>query len=406
MLYLVVVTSSLSLFRSKVSSPRSWNSQLSFSAQTTQSTALFSSEQIKTKNVVIAGAGPAGLLAAHCLLQRGDQNACKYSVTLIESRGEPQLSEVGPRAYSLGLNIRGQRAIQHFDRNHLHNKLWDEISSRGVPSDAFYLHIGSNRFQLRKPSSSESLCPPTLLIARNKLCEGLLSVLKARYLYNAYKKRRLFIRYNTRLSSINLADKTCVISDGSTLNYDLLIGADGVNSVVRAALQAKSDKQLLMSSKADELPPDLFQSETVTLPGKYKVMLIDSLPAPASPQIAPLQRDAVHALENTKAGFGLFLIPGGNNSTCALLSWKSKSVPEAIAGEDTRSDASDQTLNADITHIKETLSTYYPQVGNLPDSSIKQLFQQRPSEAKTVKCSRYDDIEVMLNINTFLIMAL
>ena len=55
----------------------------------------------KIPQALIAGGGPAGLLTAIALLSRG------YKVALHESREDPKNTPLGPRAFSLGLNIRG-----------------------------------------------------------------------------------------------------------------------------------------------------------------------------------------------------------------------------------------------------------------------------------------------------------
>ena len=60
------------------------------------------------QRVVIVGAGPAGILTAHYLLQEGG-----YQVELFESRGDPRKENPSSfRQYSLGLGARGRNAIQ------------------------------------------------------------------------------------------------------------------------------------------------------------------------------------------------------------------------------------------------------------------------------------------------------
>ena len=66
------------------------------------------------KKVLIVGAGPAGLLAAHCLLSRNSPS-CLYQVHSVDARGEPAEEGIGPRAYMLGISPRGQDALRYFD---------------------------------------------------------------------------------------------------------------------------------------------------------------------------------------------------------------------------------------------------------------------------------------------------
>jgi 2-polyprenyl-6-methoxyphenol hydroxylase-like FAD-dependent oxidoreductase len=203
----------------------------------------------------------------------------------------------------LGLNIRGQSAIKHFDTENRSKGLWAEIFSKGVESDAFFLHIGKKKFQIRKPSpkmeESErktDAVPPTLLIPRNKLSEAMLNILERNY----GATNRLRVEFNSRLESVDLNRKVAIINDQEQ-PYDLIIGSDGVQSCVRGALIAQRG---IVHKEVGEKP---FISEEVVLPGQYKVM---QQPFPST-----LESDAVHAMENGKAGYGLFLIPAPGNRT-------------------------------------------------------------------------------------------
>ena len=332
--------------------------------------------------VVIAGGGPAGLLAAHCLLSRGD----KFHVEILESREDPRQTVAGPRSYSLGLNIRGQAAINHFDVVKKSPGLWGSITPLGVESDSFFLHIGSNKIQLRKPgkkeTSKKNLVPPTLLIPRNKLCVGMLENLEKLYSSSG----RLSITFNTRLLSVDLENKIAEFDEQRHLvdgtirlkkSYDLIIGADGVQSELRNAMLAEGEKEKInleigestISTESEKIKNN-FKCEEVVLPGQYKVMLQAMPPS--------LERDAVHAMEvGKKAGYGLFLIPSPGNNTCALLSWKGDTVPAIFQD------------NADPAEVKASIASNYPLFGEPTDESILQLSAQRPSAARTVRCNRY-----------------
>jgi kynurenine 3-monooxygenase len=326
--------------------------------------------------VLIAGGGPAGLLAAHCLLSRND----KYEVEIVESREDPRQTQAGPRSYSLGLNIRGQAAINYFDNPKRSPGLWQSLKKLGVESDSFFLHIGSKKIQLRKPAakdeSKEDSVPPTLLIPRNKLCVGMLENLET--LHSA--SGRLSVTFNSKLLSVDLENKVANFDEQRHLvegavkvskQYDLIIGADGVQSELRNAMKLEGESPTVGSGVDSSLENvKSFRCEEVILPGQYKVML-QAMPT-------SLEFNAVHAMEvGKKAGYGLFLIPSPGNQTCALLSWKGDTTPPIL------------TESADPATVKASIAANYPLFGEPTDAAVSQLAAQRPSSARTVRCNRY-----------------
>ena len=60
------------------------------------------------QNVVIIGAGPAGVLLAHYLLRRGN-----YHIDIYERRPDPRLTDFsGNRTFPISLQERGRKAIR------------------------------------------------------------------------------------------------------------------------------------------------------------------------------------------------------------------------------------------------------------------------------------------------------
>ena len=124
------------------------------------------------KKVIIAGAGPAGLLAAHTLLSRysPDRRDFLYDVMVVEKGADPRGEVAGPRAYSLGLNVRGQAAIRSLDAPGRSFGLWHAVRREGVFSEEFWIHIGKLKLAIRKKAKPGGRLqpPPTLMIPRNR----------------------------------------------------------------------------------------------------------------------------------------------------------------------------------------------------------------------------------------------
>ena len=152
---------------------------------------------------------------------------------------------------------------------------------------------------------------------------------------------------------------------GKEESFDLLVGADGVASIVRSAMASSSTS-------------DAFKTEEEILPGGYKVMSRDCPPS--------LDQNSVHAMEATakdKAGFGLFMIPAppadkeGNNTMCTLIAWPKEQPAVIESGSD--------------EEIQAVLRKDFPQLGIVTLQQVGQLSAQRPSSAKLIRCNRYHD---------------
>ena len=189
------------------------------------------------KHVVIVGAGPGGLLAAINLLRHNVAGAPpRYTVELIEG-GEDYglLSDVGltkKRSWMIGLAWPGLRAIRRVP------KLFDDfVGQIGVEIKQVALYLGSTK--LISGSGAAGSDSENYLVDRNFVVAAL-----ARYLNTHFGDSPHCIkRYGTRLLFVDSDERRVYVRstvDGSETYrpYDLLIGADGVRSGVRAALVA------------------------------------------------------------------------------------------------------------------------------------------------------------------------
>jgi 2-polyprenyl-6-methoxyphenol hydroxylase-like FAD-dependent oxidoreductase len=156
-----------------------------------------------------------------------------------------------------------------------------------------------------------------------------------------------------------LLQKKIYFSDGSVKDYDLLIGADGVNSQVRKSMENQR----------------AIKVEETILPGQYKVMQAKLPPT--------LEADSIHAMECTnkeKSNIGLFLIPSPQNETCVLINWRNASnVPSYFP----------DTTDSDITRIQDTIEKDFPLFGRPSKESVEILQKQTPSVALTIRANSY-----------------
>lgn len=319
----------------------------------------------------VVGGGPAGLLLAHRLLGDG------ATVDIFESRVDPRVDGAPPegRAYALGLGLRGRTAIRSVDE-----QLWQVVAQQGFGSDRFTLHLPFGAFDLRKPDETRPDQEPSVLIYQTDLCSALLSELEARY----GETGRLSVTHGTRVASIDVAAGSIGVAgvSGEELQqahvaYDLVAGCDGVQSAVRAAMEAAA--------------PSL-GVETATLPGSLKVLRLPRMPAALAP-------DAVHLVPG-KGGLVAFLEPTAHG-VCALISWRGPvavdSIADAGAGPEGDQATVDPAALRDAAEAQAMLVEAFPTLRDVLEQANDeaagtagaQFVAQRVSTASTVRCASY-----------------
>ena len=169
--------------------------------------------------VAIIGAGPAGVLLAHYLLQRDG-----YQIDLYEKRPNPDLVvDRHARTYPLSLQERGRLTLREIP------DLEEAVAKAGNFCLGSVIHRQKGKFRLIPRDE------PLLTIDRLSLVKVLLQSLATQP-----NKNRCKIHFNTQCTQIDLESKTLILvtenEEPYETNYDLLIGTDGANSVVREAL--------------------------------------------------------------------------------------------------------------------------------------------------------------------------
>ena len=300
--------------------------------------------KLKDLKVSIVGGGPSGLLVAHRLLNAG------ATVTLFERRPRPGNVTLESRAYALGVGIRGRTAIQSVDMN-----LWQAVKRRGFSSERFILHIGPFSIRLRDEGDGKSNTEPSLLLYQSDLCGALTDELEARWKDSG----RLRLNFDCGVSELSLQTKSLVHSENKKVveRFDLVIGCDGVNSIVRKQIAADwSD----------------FQSNQELLPGVFKVIQCASMP--------PLLDPTAVQLVFPKAGSATAFVEPISDGRCCILFAGSNASDILFSGND-----------GNVTLLEEELSLRYPKlIGMDVHSAAKQLMEQgKPTQASVVTCNTY-----------------
>jgi 2-polyprenyl-6-methoxyphenol hydroxylase-like FAD-dependent oxidoreductase len=172
--------------------------------------------------VVIVGAGPAGLMLAMLLVQRG------IAVTVIEASRNFRRIFRGEGLMPSGLEAIAQMGL---------NEVVAQVPHRSLDAWEFYLE---NRLLFRVNEPMESGGQPCTLISQPAFLEAVMDKATAYpgFEMNQGTAVQDLLWQGERVTGVKL-------SDGRTIAADLVIGTDGRNSIVRqrANLQLEQDPQ-------------------------------------------------------------------------------------------------------------------------------------------------------------------
>lgn len=206
------------------------------------------------KRVVISGAGPAGLLLASLLLNKNknesNTSGITYDVTLLDGREDygsftkEELSK-NHRSWMLGLADHGMDAIKSLPELY-HNF----VKGEGILVREFTIYLGSKKItqdanafeaaiKTRALSGNEDSASAgeAFIVDRNFIVAAL-----ARYLRTTHENDPNFTAmYKTTSQYVDYENRRVLVRDVASkkekyIDYDLLVGCDGVRSTVREAL--------------------------------------------------------------------------------------------------------------------------------------------------------------------------
>ncbi|MBD2169370.1 FAD-dependent monooxygenase [Calothrix membranacea FACHB-236] len=288
------------------------------------------------KKLAIVGAGPSGLLLAHYLLRRGEQ----YQIDIYERRSDPRTVPFSKsRTFPIALGNRGIGALQKIPG------LVETVKAMSLPTTGTMLHQnnGKTRTIPRKK--------PLLTLDRTNLAIALLNKLVEKY-----DNSRLNIHFNSQCTQVDLAAKQVTFerdtAEKFTVEYDLLVGADGANSAVRDHL----------------CKTEMFDCEKQYNRNEYKSIYI------SNPKIN-LQPDKLHSWR-IDDGTNIMLLNQPDGSISGVIHFPHEK--NQIAG---------------LTTIEKVLQFFrqnFPEVAQLISESEAEALLKRPiSQVITIRCNRY-----------------
>ncbi|MCD8486693.1 MAG: FAD-dependent monooxygenase [Desertifilum sp.] len=292
------------------------------------------------EQITLIGAGPSGLLLAHYLLQQYPG----YQVRIYERRRDPRQVEFSKaRTYPLTLNTRGMDALQQVEG------LAEAVRAIAPEMRGSVMHP-----QKGKPKA-RTRTQPLFALDRTQLAIALLDELTRRY-----SPPRLQVEFECECQTVNFASQTLTLQPAAvpqkTVSYEVLIGADGVNSQIRQQMSLQEG----------------FECETQIATNAYKslVVALENVP-----EWVDLRPGYLHSWQLATGGVVLML-DRGDGTMAGVLHFPRE-----------------QRQVRDLGSVQEVLQffqTYCPELGAVMGEADAEAFVQRPvSEVVSVRCNRY-----------------
>lgn len=292
-------------------------------------------------NVVIAGAGPAGLFLAHRLLALSSS----YRVQLYDCNSNPTDLKSSNRGYGLGLGARVQHWLNSIEG------LGEQLTCEGI----------------------EFTPGGLILIPRRQLCALLLRSLLTRYSNQVSDaSSRLLVNFNASVVDVDLARREVMIeseSGSETVAYDLLVGADGIHSTIRSAM---------MVSK-----PDQTSYQQQQRPHVWKVL---QLPIKSELQQSPPR---IIRLQTRRAHFGLVFggcLPQKDGRFSALIFW------QPVGSSDQMNPCGITTVE-ELQQLLQEMAPKYLSALELDPEQAMNFLAVRPGHEYWSQCRCYHDLE-------------
>lgn len=198
-----------------------------------------SSSTKEIRKIVVSGAGPAGILCTALLLARNEEEDATiiYDVTLVDGRqdfGALSKEELSKsfRSWMLGLANHGMDSIREIPD--LYNNY---VKGEGVELEELNLYLGSKKITQGVSDDIDTSGIDAFIVDRNFIVAAL-----ARYVRDSHTSNKYYTAmYDTTCQYVDYENKQVLVRNVQTkkeeyIPYDLLIGCDGVRSVVREAL--------------------------------------------------------------------------------------------------------------------------------------------------------------------------
>ncbi len=292
-----------------------------------------------SQNIVIIGAGPAGLLLAHYLLLRG-----QYSVKIYERRSDPRLMNASnKRTFPISLQARGRRAIRAIPG------LEEAIADQSIFCQGTIVYRGKRK---QRRIAREN---PIMTIDRNLLGAVLLQQLTEKY--TSYQVE---IQFNCNCIHVDKTAKIVTVEpeegEDFTVNYDRLVGADGARSQIREYLVEESDLKCEQNYVQDA----------------YKSVYLSRKNSQLGLEFEP---DKIHT-SNVGQGLRLVLVPQPGDQLHGTLIFNAKKNPlEQLS-----------TKEEVLAFFQEK----FPVLGQLMSVEEAEALLKRPvSQVLTVSCDRF-----------------